>query len=335
MENTVKDLQEPHLYQLFKFFYDNHKLTLVNSEIEDIIDAVNKFQQPPSQVSKTAEEEIKSWYNKWLSGNIQPGGNIDIIDMLKDFASQFQQPSSSVGGEDYNPVTVNELSDVYWEHNSEDGVMSKEDFFKFCKIFSHTPAKVEGVVCVKEIPEVMKLDGIINTYVHAYGTDVMHEIQSLFWKAINAIQLQRTPSVLSSRTVEDAPPEGKGYSLEDMEKAFDAGYKHGWGQSEFEGESVTTTKKQFLASLPPQPVKDDWVSVEDGLPEVENVPFNDSAYVLCGVLGSDNSKTFVGWYNHKEKIWRVAHYFSTSESAEVTHWQPLPHPPKEDKTKEI
>jgi len=63
---------------------------------------------------------------------------------------------ATVGCEDYSPVTVNELSDVYWEHNSEDGVMSKEDFFKFCKIFSHTPAKVEGVEQMAEAYKIIE-----------------------------------------------------------------------------------------------------------------------------------------------------------------------------------
>lgn len=31
-------------YELFKFFSDNHNLTLVDTEIQDIIHAVNKFQ---------------------------------------------------------------------------------------------------------------------------------------------------------------------------------------------------------------------------------------------------------------------------------------------------
>jgi len=149
-------------------------------------------------------------------------------------------------------------------------------------------------------------------------------------------------NVLPMIPKKDKSKKVKRYSLEDMETAYNDGVNEGQSQSgNFEWGirrkdiDFTEWLSTFTPSLPPQPVKDDWVSVEDGLPEVENVPFNDSAYVLCGVLGSDNSKTFVGWYNHKEKIWRVAHYFSTSESAEVTHWQPLPHPPKEDKTKEI
>ena len=56
--------------------------------------------------------------------------------------------------------------------------------------------------------------------------------------------------------------------------------------------------------------------------------FKDSDYVLCCNVGMDNSFTFVGWYSHAEKKWTVAHHFATSESATVTHWMPLPEPPK-------
>ncbi|MES2382341.1 MAG: hypothetical protein V4538_14945 [Bacteroidota bacterium] len=59
-------------------------------------------------------------------------------------------------------------------------------------IASTTAAESTGEVGkvwqVKEMPEVLNLDVIINTYVHAYGTDVLHEIQSHFWTAIDAIQ---------------------------------------------------------------------------------------------------------------------------------------------------
>jgi hypothetical protein len=42
---TDKGLQEgSYYYDLFKFFSDNHNLTLTDTEINDIIAAVNQFQ---------------------------------------------------------------------------------------------------------------------------------------------------------------------------------------------------------------------------------------------------------------------------------------------------
>lgn len=45
------------------------------------------------------------------------------------------------------------------------------------------------------------------------------------------------------------PSELKGRDEKLIGEAFDAGYKHGWGQSEFEGESVTPTKSQYIQSI--------------------------------------------------------------------------------------
>jgi len=76
-----------------------------------------------------------------------------------------------------------------------------------------------------------------------------------------------------AQSAESTPPEGKGYSLEDMEKLLqDAekllcrayGFNHedmGW-DVDFEDWKELYTKIN-IASLPSPPVKDDWVSVED------------------------------------------------------------------------
>lgn len=57
-----------------------------------------------------------------------------------------------------------------------------------------------------------------------------------------------------------------------------------------------------------------WISVADKLPEHENA-------VLCV---TKNGNPFIGRYDHKWNHWRV------SGSVTVTHWMPLPEPPKED-----
>lgn len=75
--------------------------------------------------------------------------------------------------------------------------------------------------------------------------------------------------------------------------------------------------------------RDGWVSIEkDGLPEAQN-KFGESDYLLCGIEDLDKSAIFVGWYNHKEKTWRLAHYTATSQPLIVTHYRTLPEPPKQ------
>jgi len=49
------------------------------------------------------------------------------------------------------------------------------------------------------------------------------------------------------------PPEGKGYSLEDMEKAVEFGFR----QCSAHGYIDLKEHGNFIASLPPQPVKDE------------------------------------------------------------------------------
>lgn len=66
-----------------------------------------------------------------------------------------------------------------------------------------------------------------------------------------------------------------------------------------------------------------WISVEGRLPEIKDIPFSDSAYVLC-IDMNFGGVPFVAWYNHEENKWTVSHHNATSDAAYVTHWQPLP-----------
>lgn len=59
---------------------------------------------------------------------------------------------------------------------------------------------------------------------------------------------------------------------------------------------------------------DNWVSVEDGLPAP-----NTNVSVWC------DSHIKVGWYSHIFSEWNV---FGEHLIPIVTHWQPLPSPPK-------
>lgn len=68
-----------------------------------------------------------------------------------------------------------------------------------------------------------------------------------------------------------------------------------------------------------------WISVEENLPDANN-KFNESEYVL----GYDEMRnTVVVWYNSIECNWYVAHFLAKTEPLIITHWQPLPTPPKQ------
>lgn len=64
----------------------------------------------------------------------------------------------------------------------------------------------------------------------------------------------------------------------------------------------------------------EWVSVKDRLPE-------DFADVIVWLGGMLPSKTQVRFWHPKFKTWESAFGNSVPESG-VTHWMPLPEPPK-------
>ena len=62
-----------------------------------------------------------------------------------------------------------------------------------------------------------------------------------------------------------------------------------------------------------------WTSVDEALPE-------DCIEVL---VYDKECKIIMGWYNKKENIWSADF---VGELETVTHWQPLPEPPKDGDT---
>lgn len=72
----------------------------------------------------------------------------------------------------------------------------------------------------------------------------------------------------------------------------------------------------------------EWIDVNDRLPDQFN-KFGDTDYVLA----FSNNTQVVAWYNYEDDKWEVAHHFASSEPLDrhnkVTHWIPLPEPPKE------
>lgn len=71
-----------------------------------------------------------------------------------------------------------------------------------------------------------------------------------------------------------------------------------------------------------------WISVEDRLPE------DDEGQVLAIVNGKHGNINFVNGivmaeYFNSDKEW-ILEMFPEIRNPNVTHWQPLPEPPKED-----
>lgn len=69
-------------------------------------------------------------------------------------------------------------------------------------------------------------------------------------------------------------------------------------------------------------MNDKWISVKDALPE-------DSKEALvfapaCNIIG----KMLIGCYYHESDTWTVYDFRDSKLNEAVTHWMPLPEPPK-------
>ena len=65
----------------------------------------------------------------------------------------------------------------------------------------------------------------------------------------------------------------------------------------------------------------EWVSVEEKLPE-------DRGDVLVMAYWHECWQVMVGWYNEIHRHWRIITLYGEKETTGVTHWMPLPKPPK-------
>ena len=75
---------------------------------------------------------------------------------------------------------------------------------------------------------------------------------------------------------------------------------------------VETERKALIKSLPK------WISVAERLPD------EDDLYLVCGVWGSGKQVVDTCEYKVHDG------YFSAAWNFDVTHWMPLPQPPKEE-----
>ena len=69
----------------------------------------------------------------------------------------------------------------------------------------------------------------------------------------------------------------------------------------------------------------EWILAKEKLPEV-NEKWGESDYVL--VYHNPTSDQGVAWNNSKMKRWYLSHSLTPSLPINVTHWMPLPEPPK-------
>ena len=74
--------------------------------------------------------------------------------------------------------------------------------------------------------------------------------------------------------------------------------------------------KQLIDNAPAIEARERWISVEDRLPE-------ESGH-YC-VMIKDATRSTELYYSNSDKTW-----FDNDEEYAVTHWMPLPEPPKED-----
>ena len=80
--------------------------------------------------------------------------------------------------------------------------------------------------------------------------------------------------------------------------------------------ALTDYGKYIIENAPTIEARAQWISVEDRLPE-------ESGYYCVAIKDATMSTKL--YYGIRDKTW-----FGNDEEYEVTHWQPLPKPPKMD-----
>jgi hypothetical protein len=91
-------------------------------------------------------------------------------------------------------------------------------------------------------------------------------------------------------------------------------------------EKQADIRQGFIAGAKWIQEQDNWISVEDGLPEKDG---NSSIYCLVMAKGYG---MVVRPYNEYHLCWDDEDgddHFTTAKDGIVTHWQPLPSPPKQ------
>lgn len=73
-----------------------------------------------------------------------------------------------------------------------------------------------------------------------------------------------------------------------------------------------------------------WISVEDRLPSTEGLLDGEVAYVIVAEYFNITRNYIVSICGYGEDGWSDWDNFGGVKPRRITHWQPLPEPPKED-----
>ena len=87
-------------------------------------------------------------------------------------------------------------------------------------------------------------------------------------------------------------------------------------------EEIAALREQERKGVEIDTVKNEWIRVEERLPKSQ-------ADVLVVAFWHECWQTMIGWHSDSGERWRVITPHGEREPGGVTHWMPLPEPPKE------
>ena len=91
---------------------------------------------------------------------------------------------------------------------------------------------------------------------------------------------------------------------------------------EYESLNVALAALREQESLAEKQATSEWISVEERLPKSQTD-------VLVVAFWHECWQTMIGWHSDSGERWRVITPHGEREPGGVTHWMPLPEPPKE------